>query len=281
MKALTIDEVISKCEAAGQNHPHHAVSDKYVFLSTQDIIRTLQGHGWHPVRTNHSYTRNKTYDGYQQHEITFRLFDSDMTPRGVTDVSNTSKSDNVIPQVLLVNSHNRSASFKLFMGLFRVLCSNGLVVSDGIAPSLKIKHIHQNASEVMQFVNDMSEEFPKVFDKINDYKSVEPPRDKLIQMVDKALDIRWPKENLRPKFHPESLLGHIDPNKPNDLWQSFNRIQSNLINGGFSAKSSKGDKNIVVKPIKAIGTNIKINKGLWDLMDETHQELAQQVHIGV
>jgi hypothetical protein len=39
-----------------------------------------------------------------------------------------------------VNSHDKSSAYQLHCGLFRLVCTNGMVVSDGTFQRISIKH---------------------------------------------------------------------------------------------------------------------------------------------
>jgi hypothetical protein len=56
------------------------------------------------------------------------------------DVSQSSAVGDVIPEVLLINSHGGTSAYKLIAGLYRLICSNGLMVSDGEIESISVTH---------------------------------------------------------------------------------------------------------------------------------------------
>jgi hypothetical protein len=48
----------------------------------------------------------------------------------VLSISRSWEKNQVRPEVVLVNSHDKSSAYQLHCGLFRLVCTNGLVVSD-------------------------------------------------------------------------------------------------------------------------------------------------------
>ena len=48
----------------------------------------------------------------------------------------------LIPQIILTNSHDGFNSFKFMLGIFRLVCSNGLVVCDNQMVNMTIRHIN-------------------------------------------------------------------------------------------------------------------------------------------
>ena len=47
----------------------------------------------------------------------------------------------VFPQILLTNSHDGKNSFQFQAGLYRLICSNGLVIADTQFEAVKIRHM--------------------------------------------------------------------------------------------------------------------------------------------
>src|ERR1700751_6461233 len=56
----------------------------------------------------------------------------------------------VRPEVVLVNSHDKSSAYQLHCGLFRLVCTNGMVVSDGTFQRISIKHSGFNPDSVIE-----------------------------------------------------------------------------------------------------------------------------------
>jgi hypothetical protein len=54
------------------------------------------------------------------------------------------------PEVVLVNSHDKSSAYQLHCGLFRLVCTNGMVVFDGTFQRISIKHSGFNPDSVIE-----------------------------------------------------------------------------------------------------------------------------------
>ena len=55
------------------------------------------------------------------------------------------------PQIILTNSHDGFNSFKFMLGIFRLVCSNGLVVCDNQMVNMTIRHINYTFDELRRF----------------------------------------------------------------------------------------------------------------------------------
>ena len=96
------------------------VSDRYSFLPTTDILEILQDEGWTTWSARQVNTRTWSKD-HAKHIIRLRHEDLDVKSFDVGDS---------FPEMLLMNAHNGLGSYELFGGIFRMVCSNGMVVSD-------------------------------------------------------------------------------------------------------------------------------------------------------
>ncbi|NCV19525.1 MAG: DUF932 domain-containing protein, partial [Rhodobacterales bacterium] len=101
------------------DHSRPGLSSKYVHLATSTVIEDLIKLGWKPVKAQEIRARKNV--GYQKHLVVFR--NENVMIKG-TD------GDDAYPQILMTNSHDGKAAFNFRVGIFRLVCSNGLVVSD-------------------------------------------------------------------------------------------------------------------------------------------------------
>jgi hypothetical protein len=52
-----------------------------------------------------------------------------------------------------------------------------------------------------------------------------------------------------------------------DLWQTFNRVQENVIRGGLPARTATG-KHTRTREVQGIDQSVKLNRALWVLAEE-------------
>lgn len=263
MTTLTLEEATKLVPAIGANSPSERVSDRYQFVSTQDILGRVQQDGW--MITN-ATAQNRS--PYAQHRITL-VHQNDLA------VANNSDSEG-IPRIEMFNSHDRSKRLMFAIGFFRFVCSNGLIVASGPAETIRIKHRFSGdrLSEIMEQVSQISSRFPTIQNTINDFKSREMTEGEQVSFAQYAIKGRF---NYRPEMPKrfrdmgrtvEKLLQHRrEQDNSNTAWTVYNRVQENLINGveGFS------------RPIRGYTDNVRVNQLLWKGAETTLRYNNQQL----
>ena len=55
-----------------------------------------------------------------------------------------------VPEIVMLNAHDGTSSMRLLSGLFRLVCSNGLVVqSHALVEEVRIRHTHKALEEAL------------------------------------------------------------------------------------------------------------------------------------
>ena len=126
---LTLEQIAHFAPSAMAVAPHESRSDRYTYIPTVNIIRGLMENGFQPFAASQSRTRLPGQENFTKHMIRFRHMGQQVIQVG-----------DVVPEVVLVNSHDGTSLYKLIAGLFRKVCSNGMMVSDSQLGSISIKH---------------------------------------------------------------------------------------------------------------------------------------------
>ena len=118
------------------------VSDSYGHVRTFDIIEAMRDNGYETMEVRQSQRRDEGRMAFTKHMLKFRKAGS---------VKTLLKRGDVIPQVVMLNSHDRSSGFHLYAGMYRVVCSNGLMVADGqFVEPIKIRHTVSMVADIVQ-----------------------------------------------------------------------------------------------------------------------------------
>ena len=113
------------------------VSSRYTFVPTARIVDGLREHDWVPVDVEEQRIRNEARRGFQKHMIRFRRAEQMQT----LDEWNV--------ELVLLNSHDRGCAYQLHAGIFRRICSNGLVMSEGSFEAIRFRHSGLEPEEVV------------------------------------------------------------------------------------------------------------------------------------
>jgi Domain of unknown function (DUF932) len=127
---LTIDEIAQRAPSALATRPYKGMSTKYSHIATLGVIQAMLKAGFQPFSATQSCTRVPGKGDFTKHMLRFRH----------EVVSQSLAVGEVIPEVVLINSHDGTSAYKLIAGLYRLVCSNGLMVSDGEIDSISVTH---------------------------------------------------------------------------------------------------------------------------------------------
>jgi len=252
---MTMEQVKNEAPSIFQTKQKANLSEHYVHIPTDKVINDMIQLGWKPCQAVEIKARKKSTKGYQRHMIKF--FNPDIEITGANG-------DNVYPQILLTNSHDGLSSFKFQIGLFRLVCSNGLVVMDTSYGDFKLRHMGYTFEELQQKVSDAVSSFPGLVKKINEFQNIELSDWQVSEFAGKAALIRF-GENVKVDIDELLTVDRIE-DSGNSLWEVFNRVQEKLIGGNCSY--TMGAKVRKARAIKNFTMDLKINEALWTLAEE-------------
>ena len=174
--------------------------------------------------------------------------------------------DDAYPRILLTNSHDGMQAFKFSVGIFRMVCSNGLVVADEQFSDFKIKHKGYTFGELRNVVKQAVEDLPNRVQVMNDMKDRILTEDEKRKLALDAMLIRAGVKELQ--YDEETITDILDPkrdaDKGDNLWLTFNVIQEKITQGDFHAALT-GAKVRKVRKIKSFEKDMKVNKELFKL----------------
>jgi hypothetical protein len=261
---LTKDQIKKECPLAFAKEPTNpGVSNRYLFVNTETIIDDLDKLGWKPVMA----TQRKGRGGstiFSKHMISFQ--NPDIMIKG-------KDGDDAFPRIIMTNSHDGLQAFKFSVGIFRMVCSNGLVIADEQFSDFKIKHKGYTFAELREVVNKAVEDLPARVEVLNKMKARTLTQEEKNQLALNAMLIRanikpGSKEAKKFNYDDETLIDILDPkrdeDKGDDLWKVFNVIQEKITQGEFSA-ALVGAKVRKVRKIKSFEKDLKVNKELFKL----------------
>jgi hypothetical protein len=236
------------------------LSERYNFVPTYQILQVMEDEGWLPVKAREEFCRTEGGQGFQRHMIRFRNFNQQLVV-----------GDSIL-ETILYNSHNGLASFIFNIGVWRVRCGNGMVVSEGVFEAIRVRHNSYEAKQIIAACNAIIRETPKIGTSINGMQKIRlnPAEQNLfaksaavlrfddlgandINQIDNLVDIR------------DILRARRDDDAGDDLWKTFNRTQENLVRGGVRYKRQDPQGRIQTRrsrEIKGIKRDLKLNQAL-------------------
>jgi Domain of unknown function (DUF932) len=256
-------ENLLRCEApaALATTQRHGLSDTYSFLSTRAVVDALETDNWAVVEARQTRTKSPEFQSCRKHEII--LADRDLL-QGAYNIFSE------VPRVILSNSHDGGAAFKLQAGLWRVVCSNGMVVSDGLIQAVNIRHSRRTIEEVVQTAQAFRENAALISDHVTKFKQTALSDAAAIEFARQAIALRISDDSSHVVEIRDVLAAQRREDVGNDLWHVFNRAQEWLLKGGFPVyrRTPTDWVSRKAKAIKAINESSRLNTNLWALAEQ-------------
>ena len=250
--------VAFKSEMTTQEVANLGLSDHYSFVPTMNVVRDLQTMGWDCVDAKQVKARKKSTNGYQKHMLTFEH--PKYKVEGVEEY----------PQLLLTNSHDGGNAFQLSAGIFRLVCSNGLVIKTEDYGTQRLIHKGYSFEAVQEMVEGFIATIDETMTRITAMKRTQLDKDQMTEFAKQAALLRFTsksynEENIDKVVYIDELLDATrKEDNGNAVWEVFNRVQERLVGGNYHYKGTK-DKPRKARPIKNFQQSFEVNKKLSEL----------------
>jgi len=254
MQELTNEQILQQCPSAGATHPQHEVTDKYRFIPTMDVVNIMRDEGWLPVSAEEQNARAFDRIGFQKHLIKFQRPDLVLE-------------SGEFVQAVMFNSHDRSSCYQFSVGIYRLICSNGMIAGDSF-DAVHVRHMGITPGQIIQASKQIVGYAPKVASLVEEMREIvlEPKEREAFAKASNVL-INGDRSNLFPAH--EYLHPHrYQDDHRTDLWGTFNIVQENMMKGGVRGYNSKSERWTSTRAVKSIDRNHGLNKALFTLAEE-------------
>jgi hypothetical protein len=258
--AISDEELQCLAPSIFASQPIEGVSNRYSFLPTSSILKGMRENGWVPVRAEQQSVRTEARRGFQKHLIRFAR----------AEYLETWKKNQVRPEVVLLNSHDKSSAYQLHCGLFRLVCSNGLVVADATFQRISIKHSGFNPDSVIEASFKVLRAVPDIMKKVQLFQDRILTDAERLALATGAATYRWEDLNKAPVNASMLLNARRYGDDAKDLWTTLNTVQENIIRGGqrdYSRRRQHGRRIPKSRAIQGIDEDMKLNKALWQIAE--------------
>ena len=233
-----------------------STSKHYVHIPTEQVIDDMSSLGWGVVDAKQVKARKN--QGYQKHMVVFG--NNDLVIEG-------QDGDTVMPRILMTNSHDGKNAFQFQAGLYRLVCSNGLVIADAEFANMKIRHMGYDLTELKSVILRSLKNFPLTVECMNKLKTKQLSEEEKMEFAEKALRTRLPESQLST-FTFDNIQDLLKPTRiedsGDDMWSVYNVIQEKIIHGMFETYGTRG-KVRKARKIKNFRQDTKVNQELYKL----------------
>lgn len=232
----------------------HIKSPKYAFTPTTEVISHMKDLGYVLTGAKQSRSSIKMREQYGTHVVRFQHPD--------LYIKDSNGEVEARPEIIIFNSHDGVMPIQFEQGLFRLVCSNGLVVKTQDFGSFRERHTKYSFQEVKGLIDKKVDSLSKIVRTISDWNSRTLTDKQRHAFATKALEYRL-REDRQPDHY--EIVEILTPKRAVDsaptLWHTYNTVQENLIKGGYQMNNRTA--RAITNPME----DLKINQGLWQLAE--------------
>jgi hypothetical protein len=148
-RPLTHEELMSHVPSVFRSDKHESRSDRYTYIPTITILESLQREGFEPFFACQTKVRDQSKREHTKHMLRLRRAGQ--------------LTGHQVPEIILLNSHDGSSSYQMLPGLFRGVCTNGLVCGQSFG-EVRVPH----KGNVVEKVIEGAYEVLGVFDRVDE-----------------------------------------------------------------------------------------------------------------
>lgn len=260
---LTIDTLYRNAPSVFTQGKSEHTSDKYQPISTLKIVEKLMEEGFMPTAARQNNSRLESKRAYTKHSIRFRHVDT------------MPSAANLFPELVLINSHDGLSSYRLYAGLYRLVCSNGLVAGKEY-DDVKVRHQGDVVGNVIEGTYSIINTARNLVDVSDKMASIKLEKSEQLLFAEAAHNLRFENSEIGLSVEPKKLLlprRNSDVNR-DDLFTVFNIVQENIIKGGirgYGHDKHGYTRRVRTQGIKSIDQDTTLNRALWTLTEKMMQ----------
>lgn len=180
----------------------------------------------------------------------------------------------VVPEVVVINSHDGACAFRLIAGLYRLVCSNGLMVSDAEIESISVRHTGNILQAVVDGSYTIVGNAAKALGTVKQWRQLQLTDGERHAFATSAHILRFADaegKTTTPITPDQLLVPRRYDDQGKDLWTTFNVLQENALKGGLSGiqRDAEGRRvrSVSTRQIRGIDGNVQLNRSLWTLAE--------------
>ena len=249
---LSDDQIRTVAPSIFAEDKHASRSDRYAYIPTAAVLIELRKEGFQPFMVTQTRVRDEGKREHTTHML--RL-------RHASQINGAEANE-----IVLLNSHDGTSSYQMLAGMFRFVCSNGLVCGDTVA-DVRVPHKGNVAGLVIEGAYQVLGGFEQVKESRDLMRGITLDDGEAEVFARAALSLKYDDPDKPAPITESQILmpRRFDDRRP-DLWSVFNRTQENLTKGGLHGRAANGRRQST-RPVQGIDQNIRLNRALWLLAD--------------
>lgn len=254
---------------------HESRSEAFRYVPTAEILEGLQGEGFEVWQAMQGGSGDEGKRGFTKHML--RLRHRSMSLVNVGDS---------IPEIVLMNAHDGTSAYKLMAGVFRLVCSNGLVVKESTFGDVSVPHKGADiVGRVIEATAEVVRELPMVSEKVREFQALTLSEPEALAFSRAALVARYGEnddgQSAAPIAPHDALTARRAADRDPTLWNVFNRLQENLTQGGIGyrgqARPGRRAPYMHTRAVTSVDGTVGVNRALWTLASEMAKIKSQAI----
>ena len=255
-QSLSTEQIAKIAPSIFASNAYVACSERYTYIPTCQVLNALQAEGFEPFRVSQTKSIDENHRGFAKHLIRLRHV--------------SSFNDDDPNEIILINSHDGTSSYRMMAGVYRVACANGLICGNTLN-EIRVHHTGDIIGRVIEGAYEILKDFEVIDAQKDSMKSIKLTMQDQYEFANRALIVRYGQYKSDHKVHESQLLqARRETDCNNDLWTVFNRIQENLTTGGLLARTATNRRSHT-RPITGIDNSIRLNRALWTVAEDMQQ----------
>jgi hypothetical protein len=248
-RTLAVEELRRQAPAVFAHRPSERTGRTYTFIPTGRVVAGLMDAGFLPVAARQTRSRQPEH---AQHVVRLRRRFETVALK------------DAVPEIVLLNSHDGTSAYQLRVGLFRLVCLNGLLVSKGAVATVRVTHRGDVVDDVVTGALTLAERFGEVAGQVERMERRVLTEDERHALARQALTLRFDDAQRVGLSTADALLPRRAEDAGSDLWRTYNVVQESVLRGGLVRRLPCGRVSRT-RRISAIREDLRLNAGLWDL----------------
>ena len=239
------------------------VKDSYQLINSATIAERFKLQGWDVFESKQNRVKSIERDGYQKHLIKFRN-------ESFKNIQGLKGHHESIPELIIENSHDGTAALKIFFGVFRIACLNGLIAGSNFS-SFRVIHSKNSVLRLDESIDGMTAAIPELIKRVEYFSTIELDREKSVELARRAAELRLKHTQNIYSIDHESMLNPVRySDQSSDAYSVFNVIQEKIIRGGIQFIQKNEFDHFERKKTRAINSvsqSVKLNRELWNIFE--------------
>lgn len=242
-------ENVQKFKSISNTTKIENLSDKYQIFNSKNVIENFENFGFKPIFIKETKSRNPENQKFKKHLITF--------------ANSEIKLGEYVPTIQYLNSHDGTSKVSFFVGIFRLICENGLMVKNQAISNFEARHFENSLQTFNNIFDEAKEKTLLLEEQIKSFQKTILSISEAQNFVDKVMN-QIIDTNIYDYNYEELLKPNRIQDEENNLWIYLNRIQENIIRGNYIRTNIEKQKTFRSRKIKAIDREIEINTNVWN-----------------